>query len=260
MRMIHPAAWVGLLLNTVLALMFFHAFAVMDLGALEPAQWEAWDELRAFILGTVRPIYLFLLLMQAIALALLVYRLPFALPIVFISGLLTIPVGFVYLLGSLLSYYRIRYADFPLAPEGYAGARHIFPAFILKKMQMLMSGGFIIFGVLLMLQNLNMAVSFLALALVGLYCFVRAGKNHALALYSEGLTLSPGLLAPTLMLPYSSITLATLHENETIQLEVSTPDGPRSLVWPLHTVAPGLRREAIEELGAALDARGIPLQ
>ena len=260
MRMIHPAAWVGFLLNAVLAFMFFHALAVMDLTALEPAQREAWDELAAFILETVRPFYTFLLLIQALALALMVRRLPFALPLAIISGLLTIPVGFVYLLGSLLTHYRIRYADFPEALDGYAGARQIFPAVIQKKMRVLAGAGFIAFGVLFMMQNINMAASFLALALVGMYCALRAGKNHALALFHGGLALSPGLLAPTVMLPYSSITLATLHENETIQFEVSTPNGPRSLIWPLRTVDPEQRREAAIELGAALDAQGVPLQ
>jgi hypothetical protein len=260
MRMIHPAAWVGLLLNAVLAFIFFHALEVMDLATLEAAQREAWGELKTFILDTVRPLYLMLLLMQTVALVLMVYRAPFALPLAFIGGLLTIPVGFVYLLGSLLTHYQIRYADFVVAPEGHAGAYHIFPAFAVKRMRILTSASFIAFGMLFIMQNLQMAASFLALALVGLYSVLRAGKNHALALYNEGLTLTPGVLAPTLMLPYSNITLATLHENDVIQFEVSTPGGSRSLVWPLHTVAPGQRREAIEELGAALDARGVPLQ
>jgi len=259
MRMIHPAAWAGLLLNAVLAFMFFQAIAVMDLGTLEPAQQEAWGEMKAIILDTIRPIYLALLLMQAVALALIVHEAPFALPLAIIGGLLTIPVGFVYLLGSLLTHYQVRYADFAVARMGYAGAYHIFPASALKKIRILTSASLIVF-VLLMVPNIQMAASFLALAVVGLYCSLRAGKNHALALYNEGLTLTPTLLAPTVMLPYSSITLATLHENETIQFEVNTPGGPRSLVWPLHTVDPEQRREAIEELGAALDARGVPLQ
>jgi len=110
------------------------------------------------------------------------------------------------------------------------------------------------------MQGLQVAASFFVLALVGLYCSLRAGKKHSLVLYHDSLTLTPTLLAPTLLLPYSSITLATLHENETIQFEVSTPSGPRSLVWSLQTVAPEQRREATIELGAALDAYGVPLQ
>jgi len=260
MRMIHPAAWAGLLLNAALAFMLFHALEVMDLSTLEVAQQEAWEELRVLILETVRPFYLTLLLMQAVALFLIVRRAPFALPVAFIGGLLTIPLGFVYLLGSLLTYYRIKYADFAEAPAGYAGARYIFPSFILKKMRIFAGASFAVFVALLLLDSFNLSVSFLALTLVGLYCTLRAGKNHALALYDDSLTLTPGLLAPKLLLPYSNITLATLRENETIQFEVNTPGGSRSLIWPLLTVDPTQRRQAVEELGAALDARGVPLQ
>ena len=260
MRMIHPAAWIGFLLNAALAFIFFHALGSMDPATLDATQQEAWGELQGFILGTIRPLYQFLLLVQVLALVLIVYRMPFALPLVVICGMLTIPIGFVYLLGSLLTHYRIRYADFAVAPAGSAGARHVFPAFVLKRVQTMTIAGFIACAVLLFLQSLQMAGSFFALALVGLYCSIRAGRNHALALNHDSLTLTPALLAPTLLLPYSSITLATLHANETIEFEVAMPGGPRSLVWPLQTVAPGQRREAIEELGATLDASGVPLQ
>jgi len=260
MRMIHPAAWVGLLLNAVLAFIFFHALEVMDLATLEAAQREAWGEFKTFILDTVRPLYLMLLLMQTVALVLMVYRAPFALPLAFIGGLLTIPIGFVYMLGSLLTYYRIKYADFAAAPAGDAGARHIFPSFTLKKMQVFAGANFAAFALLLLLGSFNIAVTFLALTLVGLYCTLRAGRNHALVLYNDSLTLTPGLLSPKLLLPYSHITLAILRENETIQFEVNTPGGLRSLIWPLLTVDPTQRRQAIEELGAALDARGVPLE
>ena len=260
MRMIHPAAWVGLFLNVALGFAFFQALESMDFSMLEGMQQEAWEELKVVILETVRPFYMALLLIQAVALFLIAFRLPLALPLAFIGGLLTVPVGFVYLLGSLLTHYRMKYIDFPQAPASYAGARHIFPAFVSKKEQTLAGASFVVFAVLLLMGNLNMSATFFALAVISLYCSFRAGKNHALALYDDGLALAPGLLSPTLLLPYSSITLAILHQNETIQFEINTPAGPRSLFWPLLTVAPEQRRDAIEELGAALDARGIPLQ
>jgi hypothetical protein len=260
MRMIHPAAWVGLFLNVVLAFMFFHALETMDLSALEMTQQEAWGELRMFLLETVRPFYLTLLLLQSVALFLIVFRVPFALGVAFICGLLTLPVGIVYMLGTLLTHCQMKYADFDSAPVNYARALHIFPSFISKKMRILAGVSFGAFALLVLMKNINMATTLLSLAIAGFYCALRAGKNHALALYDDGLALTPSLFSPTLVLPYSSITLATLQENETIRFEVNTPGGSRFLVWPLLAVAPERRREAIEELGAALHARGVPLQ
>ena len=260
MRMIHPAAWVGLFLNVVLAFMFFSALEALDLAALDLTQQEAWGDLKTFILEAIRPLYLALLLLQAAALFLIVFRLPFALALAMISGLLTMPVGAVYLLGCMLTHYRMKYAAFDAAPEGYARASHIFPAVVVKKVQLVAGASFTAFTVLILMNNLNVAATFFVLAAISLYCILRAGKHHALALYDDGLTVTPSLLSPTLLLSYSSITLATLHDNNTIQFEVNTPGGPRSLVWSLLTIAPEQRIEAIEELGAALDARGVPLQ
>lgn len=264
MRMIHPAAWVGLFLNVILAFMFFQALATMDLSTMEAAHREAWWELQDFILGTIRPFYMTLLLLQAAALFLLLHRKPFALPLAFISGLLTVPVGFVYLMGCLLTHYQLKYAYFPPVPPtliGSVGARHIFPSGAARKMRLLTISASAAFAVLFLLGSYNLAATFFALSWVGLYCAMRAAKNHALVLYDDGLTLTPGLLSPALWLPYANITLATLYDNASIEFEVSAPGGPpQFLVWPLRTLDPAQSREAIEELGAALHARGVPLQ
>jgi hypothetical protein len=259
MRMIHPAAWFGLFLNAAFTFLFFQTIQNLDLAAFEGAQQDFWRELQAVMLE-MRSVYLAVLLAQAGALFLIVYRVSFAFVVALVSGVLTTPIGFVYLVGSMLTQYQVKYADFTSAPAVYGRARQIVPAFVLKRRRLFTGSSIAAFALFVFMKNFNMAASFFALGLVGMYCAARAGKNHALALHDDGLTLSPGLFAPSLLLPYSSITLATLHENQSIQFDVNTPGGPRSLVWSPFAVAPDQRREAVEELGAALDAHGVPLK
>lgn len=260
MRMIHPAAWVGLFLNAVLAFMLYQALEVTDDTLMDAASQEAWKEFSSFMLGTIRPVHLTLLLAQAVALGLMVLRVPFSLAVAFITAFLTIPGSFVYLLGCLLTHYRIQYAEFPVAPPGDAGAWRIFPSFVFRKMLLFTAISFALCIILLALGDFSFSVTFFAAALVGLYCAYRAKVHPALSLYTTHCMLTVGLLAPRLLIPYDSVTLAILHDNESIQFEIRTPGGTRTLVWPLLTVAPAQRRQAVEELGAALDAHGVPLQ
>lgn len=260
MRIVHPIAWVGLFLNVALAFLLYNSLGGMDLAAMDEASRAAWEELSAILLHTVRPFHLALLLAQTAALGLMAMRVPFALGVAFIAAMLTIPGSFVYLLGCLLTHYRVKYADFAVAPAGYRGARHIFPAFALRKMQVFSLVNFSAGLFLVWRGDYMVSFTFFALTLVGLYCLYRARAIHALSLHGDHCTLNPGLFAPRLRISYADVELATLFENETIQFTIRTPDGRRSLLWPLQTVRPEQRRQAVEELGAELDACGVPLQ
>jgi hypothetical protein len=89
---------------------------------------------------------------------------------------------------------------------------------------------------------------------------MRARRNHALALYDDYFTLPPGLLAPRILIPYSIVRLATLNDDQSVRFDLDMPKGLARLRWSLRNVAPGYRREALEELGAALSAHGVPLE
>jgi hypothetical protein len=54
--------------------------------------------------------------------------------------------------------------------------------------------------------------------------------------------------------------MATLCDDESIHFQKKTPDGVVVLVWSLRTVDPKERRNALEELGAALASHDVPLQ
>ena len=260
MRMIHPAAWGGLLLNGMLAFLLYHALENMDLSLMDAASQQAWGEFNQFMLETIRPFHLTLLLAQAAALFLMVLKVPFALFIAFVAASLTIPGSFVYLLGCLLTHYRIKYAEFHTAPPGYIGARFCFPSFALRKMRVFTIISALAFMMLLLMGDYSVSATFFAVALVGLYCVFRAKANNALSLHEEYLTLTVGLFTPRLLIPYNSIRLATLHNYDVIQLDVETSSGTHPVIWPLQAVEPRERRHAVEEMGAALDAHGVPLQ
>ena len=260
MRMIHPAAWAGLLLNGMLAFLLYHALQNMDLSQMDAASQQAWNEFNQVMFDTVRPVHMTLLLAQAGALLLMVLNVPFALFVAFASASLTIPGSFVYLLGCLLTHYRIKYAEFFTAPPGYAGALFCFPAHALKKMRVFTIASACAFVMLLLMGDYSIAATFFAVALVGLYCVFRAKANNALSLHEDYLTLTLGLFTPRLLIPYEAIQMATLYTNDSIQLDVETAAGRRSVVWPLQSVEPGERLQAVEEMGAALHTHGVPLQ
>ena len=261
MRIVHPAALVGLLLNVMLFFILYRTLESMELAVMDDASRAAWGEFNSLMLGTIRPFHMTLLFAQTAALVLMVMRVPFVpLVLAFIAAGLTLPGSLVYLIGCLLSHYRIKYAAFPVAPPAYQGASFIFPSFAVRKMRVFAAISFAAGLFLLWLGDYSFSVTFFAVSIVGVYCLYRAKAIHALSLHDRHLTLSPGLLAPKLLSPYDAVELATLFENGVIQFEIGTPGGTQRLVWPSQAVEPALRRQAIEELGSALGAHGVPLQ
>ena len=260
MRSIHPAAWAGIFLQLAFALVTFSALANADLSMFEPQDRQSMEEYIRVLLEVGRPLFLGFLAAQAGALLLMAYRVPFGLGIAMITGFLSLPISLIYLVGCLLTHYRIRYSDYPIAPKDYSGARFIFRSLARKRMMVFMGAGFAFCMAFMVMGIVNMAATFLAVGLAGAYCAHRAASHHALSIHKDYITVSPGLFADRLLLPYAIIRMATLNENNTITFEVDTLQGSKSLVWSLLIVEPAQRRQAIEELGAALDAHGVPLQ
>lgn len=271
MRFVHPAAWVGLLINLALAVLLYNGLEVMDLSGFEPEDREAWTAFIGFMLGTIRPFHYAMLLGQAAALLLIVLRAPFALPLALFTAALTIPGSFIYVIGALLTYYRFKYAGFASAPLSHPEGGRRFRSASLRKMYIFSTINGAASIILLVMGDLNFSVTFFGLVLVGLYCARRANKNSPLCLYRDSFTVSPGVLTPILHIPYADVETATLRDDKCIEFEIH-PGGnlafgeqrqeaaAQRLVWSVLTVEPEQRRQAVEELGAALEAHSVPLR
>lgn len=259
MRYIHPAAWMGLLLNIGLAYILFSALMNIEVASL-PEQERAIMESLLAAVGELRPFYYGLLLVQGIAIGLISARLTFGLWIAFAAAFFMLPGSLVYLIGCTLSHYRVKYAAYETAPPDYAGALYIFPSFAVKRARVFAGVCLALFAVFMLTGLLDVSLVFLGMGAVGVYCSSRAGKFHPLSIHEDYFSLTPALFAGRLLIPYESVQLATLFDNEVIQFQIETPQGVRVLGWPLRSVDVRARRDALEELGAALAAHHVPLQ
>lgn len=259
MRYIHPAAWAGLLLNFIMGLALFSALGGFDFSLLPEAEREMMENF-AEALDAIQPVYYALIGLQAGALVLTALGFSFGLPLAVLGAFFMLPGSLVYLLGCALTHYRRKYADFALAPRAGAGALFAFPPFAVRKMRLLMGASFISGAVCLMMGAMDVGLILFGLACSALYCALRASKNPALTLHETYCTVSPGIFAGSLVLPYTAIRAATLHADERIEFVVQKQDGSQAaLVWSSGVVEPSLRRAAIEELGAALYAHRVTL-
>lgn len=264
MKSIHPAAWIGLLLNFFLSWVLFSALLGMDATALEGDE-RALVEALIEAATAIKPLYYSMLAAQAVALGCIVSGLAFGLPLAVISGFLMLPASLVYLIGCALSHYRIKFAMFSAAPPGNQGAHFVFTSAALKKTRMLAIILLVSAAACLLLSlgagynMLDVVLAFLGMSMAGAYCMARAQKNPALSLYDSHLTLNPALFAPRLFLPYADIHQATLLDNGSIRFEIDSAKTRHILTWSLNAVAPEERRAALQELAAALTANGVAL-
>lgn len=258
MRNVHPAAWIGLLLNILFAYLLYSSLGAIDL-AIFAEQDRATVESFLGALEALRPYHLGILALQALALGLMISGLPFGLGLAMFASILTMPGSIVYCIGSLLTHYRVKYAGFEQIVPDASDARIVFKSYAIKRMRlftMICSTAFFIFAVL---GKLDLAATFMFASLAGIVFISRAKKYPALIISSDHCTVTPGLFASGILLPYVQMHSALLNEDETIHFTMQTPQGTATLVWPLNIVEPKERRAAVEELGAALASHGVHL-
>ncbi|MDR0826645.1 MAG: hypothetical protein LBN33_02040 [Desulfovibrio sp.] len=273
MRNIHPAAWVGLFLNLLMGWMLFSGLSSVDLNAFPGEEREVIESFVQTALA-VRPIFMGLLVVQAIALALISTGSKLGLPLSMIAGLLTLPGSIIYMLGSAMSNCRVRYADFRPAPSGHAGALYVFPAAALKKARVWTLA--LIVGTLaaMWMGSYDAMIISGGMVLAGAYCMWRAAKNNALGLHERHFVLSPAFFAQPLLIFYDRVLEARLVEGKEgsgplgalragggakIRFRVETGAGTRDLDWPLSQLFPKDVAPALRELGDALTLHNVPL-
>jgi hypothetical protein len=259
MRLVHPAALVGLLLNFARVWMLFSNMENIVASQLSDQDPEILEAVIS-MLPTVRMLFIGLLLFQALALGLIATGVGFGSVLALVAGFFMLPESIIYCIGALLSRDRVKYAAFAEASPDCAKARLIFRSQDRKKCFFFAGASLVLFVLFLLAGWEDQSVVFFGLALAGLFLALRATRYHALALHDDYFTLTPGIFSRRLLLPYSSVSLATLFDNESIHFQVQRPEGTAVLAWSLRTVVPEERRAALEELGAVLSEHGVPLQ
>lgn len=259
MRLLHPAAWIGFILNCAALYAFFRALGTVDLSQFSQEE-RALIEMLLQGIESLRFFYYGVLVIQALALGLLATRAPFGLGLAVLGAILMLPGSLLYLIGCILSHFQAKYADFNPAPVGYSDARFIYPSSTSKKMRTTAAVALGLSLMSLFLGWLNFGTICFGLALAALYFAIRSRKNHPLSLHDDYFTLTPGVFAPRILIPYASVRLATLRDDESIHFQVENSKGIMILSWTLRSIEPEFRRSALEELGAALSAHGVPLE
>lgn len=259
MRSLHPAAWIGFLLNCFFMYVLFSSLASLDLSAL-PEEDRQVMSLLADTLHGFRYFYYGVLALQAVALVLLAGRIPFGLGLAVLAAIFMLPGSLVYLIGCALTNAQNRYSGFEKASSDYTGARHTFPSANAPKMRTMAAVSLGISFLCLFAGWLNMGVIAFGFSLAALYVALRARRFYALSLHADHFTFTPGLFAAPLRIPYNAVRLASLHDDESIHFTVRLPQGDSLLVWSLKSVVPDAKRSALEELGAVLNAHGVPME
>lgn len=258
MRSLHPAAWVGFLLNCALIYIFFFSLANIDLSQLGEEDravfsllLENIESFRFFFYGAIAA--------QGVGLGLLASRLPFGLAAAILGALPLVPASLVYLIGCLVTHANNKYIGFSQTPPDYSKARAVFASALVGKMR-IASGVAIGASLLAVFIGFpNMATVCFGISLAALFFAVRSRKNPTLAIFDNFFTLTPGVYTSSILIPYSSVRRATLNPDQSIFFEVESPEDARVLPWSLRSVEPQERRRAMEELGAALSANGVQL-
>lgn len=255
---LHPAAWIGFLLNCLVAFFFMSAIAAID-----PSLFSEDEQLMLGVLleqaDSLRVIFYVVLAMQAVALGMLATRVPFGLALACLGSVLMLPGSLLYLIGCLLSHYRNKYLDFTPAPSNYSGALFRFSSAFAPKMRITASVAIALSFLAVLTGWVNAAAVCFGVSIAAFYFAIRTRRMPPLTLFDKHLTLTPGLFASSLLIPYSSIRVATLMPNESIVFTVESEARERPLTWSLLSVAAPERREALEALGKILSENGVTL-
>jgi hypothetical protein len=207
--------------------------------------------------------YLFYLLClgaQAAGLWLITLRRKAGLVLALISGLILLPLSLPYLLGCLGSHFSGRFPDLAPPPANFRKTRTFRPA-IKKFLWGLCAAGTAVSLALLSTgwAGYPFLLTFSA-SLAAMHLAFRGSRQSPLILSESFFVVSPHFLAARVAVPYAAVRSAVLQEDSVLRLKIRTDQGEATLRWPLASVAPAERDEALRSLGAALKAHGASLQ
>ncbi|MDR1686655.1 MAG: hypothetical protein LBR82_09545 [Desulfovibrio sp.] len=261
MRNIHPAAWGGLLLNLAMGWLVFAGINALDLSTLSASDRATAENFIQAVLA-VRPLFFGLLILQALALALIASGRGYGLIPAALASFFMLPGSLPYLIGCALSHGRTTFAGYRTAPPRAARTRPFFAfrsAYLTTARALTALFALAAFACYALLRSPDFMLVGAGLTAAGVYCMLRAGKQPALSLHEEYFIFSPAFFAPLLAAAYDDVEEARLEDTNAITFLLRTEAGTRALRWNLRNLDRRDKKEAVTELGAALEMHRVPL-
>ncbi|MDR2668354.1 MAG: hypothetical protein LBC14_00195 [Desulfovibrio sp.] len=262
MRNLHPAAWAGLLFNLAMGWLVFSGINALDISALpEPDRATAEQFIQA--VSAVRPIFFALLLLQALALALIASGRRYGMIPAVVASFFMLPCSLPYLIGSALSHGKTLYAGYRTATPAAARTQAFFvfrSGYLTTARTLTLLFVLATVACYALLHSPDFVLISAGLTATGMYCMLRAGKHPALSLHEDGFVFSPAFFAPLISATYEEVQEARLEDTNAITFLLSTEAGTRALRWNLRNLDKRDKKEAVTELGAALETHRVPLR
>ena len=255
MRFIHPAAICGLLLNAGLLFLLFNTLNTLDMTQFNEQEQEVLH-----MVSDLQGLLFTLVGLQALALALIEFRIPGGIILAALASFFMMPIGIIYLMGSVFSQYNARFADFPRHTRTPFKPRASFRSS--QSMPLGMAGGAALLGGFFLISQGSADLSAIAFCsgFALAYMAVRTVIMPPLVFYDEHLVVVPALMAAPVALAYAKIQQATLQPDQTVIFSLDLGEvGVRDLRWRLTTVLPAEREAALKLLADVLRGHNVPL-
>ncbi|MDR1359805.1 MAG: hypothetical protein LBJ82_02390 [Deltaproteobacteria bacterium] len=257
MRSLQPAALAGFALNCAVILFLFVGMNAMDFS-MHPREVQeiiaAYANSSAFYI-----FYLLCLAAQAAGMWLIATRRAAGLALALVSGLILLPLSLPYILGCLGSHFSAKFSALAAAPADFHKTRIFRPA-IKKFIWGLCAAGTALSIALLSTGWTGYAFLFtFSLSLAAMHLAFKGSRQSPLTLSDSFFVLSPHVLAARVAVPYAAVRAATLQDDGVLRLKIRTDQGEVTLRWPLISVLPSERDEALRSLGSALKDHGAAL-
>lgn len=255
MRFIHPAAIAGLLLNAGLLFLLFNT-----LGSLDMTQFTEQEQEVLQMVSGLQGLLFTLVGLQALALVLIEFRIPGGIILAALASFFMMPIGIIYLMGSMFSQYNARFADFPrhkrtpFKPRASFRSSQTMPLGV-AGVAAALGGSFLVSQGTTDLSAIAFCSGFALL-----YMSLRTVLMPPLVFYDDYLAVVPVLMAAPVALAYAKIQKATLRPDQTVIFSMNLGEGKeRDLQWRLATVLPAEREEALKLLADVLRGHDVPL-
>lgn len=259
MRFIHPATWLGLLINAL--------YLSAVLGSSSFISPEVFSEIVGpemnvdEVLKQVRTIVISFMCFQLLSVVVLMFHPRFGFLLAALSGFVMLPLSFVFLLGAFLSYYSMIYSDFATAPPAdlVAERGYVYPN---GRVPNMFKAGVAIFAlgfVMVALGIVTFGIIFVFAAPIILFVATRSKKLNPLQIYPNYIAVQPNVLCRELVIPYEDIRSATIMAGEVLQLNVSSKDGVIPIACPLQNLYLEDRKDAVKLLAELLTDHGVEL-
>lgn len=259
MKDIHPLVWAGFALNLCLV-----GFMMYALSGFVPTETPAgmyvervltrdWRNLN--VLYELLPVFRIGLLLQALTIVFLLFRIRGGVILGCVGGLLMLPLGLIFAEGSLLTHNRVKYAPFKALAHEEEPAVGVYP-FSGMHRSVLPGAGILAVGVFFFVSygiTGTAGVAFLAgLLLLGRTMIAR--RRPLVTLHKHYLTVTPNIWSENYTVPYEKVK-KTVKDWRNIYLTVEVGREERVIGIPVRSMPSLVQEQAPEAILACVEAK-----